>query len=65
MDPKSGMQTSKVDVLGDVVAQANFKLAQDGPQPGNPPPYIAGTCSVWQGRFLRWVGRVICTAGGI
>ena len=35
-DPKSGMQTSKVDVLGDVVAQANFKLAQDGPQPGNP-----------------------------
>ena len=35
-DPESGMQTSKVDVLGDVVAQANFKLAQDGPQPGNP-----------------------------
>ena len=36
MDPKSGMQTSKVDVLDDVVAQASFTLAQDGPQPGNP-----------------------------
>ncbi len=41
MDPKSGMQTSKVDVLGDVVAQANFKLAQTGPQPGYPHTYLA------------------------
>ena len=40
MDPKSGMQTSKVDVLDDVVAQANFKLAQDGSKPGNPHTWV-------------------------